>query len=632
MGRVLRPSTTVGEYVKHLSRWVAVVATSLLLLVMVAPASPAGAQTDYSSRNVPTTVTINEVAFADATRGVAVGNGGVIYTTQDAGKTWTASKSGTNVSLFAAEYWPGGTAGDGKCVAGGCIWAAGANGTLLLSTDGGTTFCAQSTGTTATIYGLLAVGPQDLVAVGSGGTVLITDRRGGTGGTADQCGSAAKYRTATSGTTNDLFDVDTDGFEIYISGAAGTLLKATPPQSGGPGEEPPPLTFTTLSSGTAVNLYGVASTGDGQSTRIVAVGEGGTIVAGTSTFSTPPTFTAQKSGTTATLRDVELVTNTQGFAVGDLGTVLNTTDGGITWTKATSGTCANLQGAEFASNADQTWFASGDRGTVITNTANAAATQPDCATTPLGGNGYRMVAADGGIFTFGARNFWGSTGDKVLNKPIVGGATDLSDYEGYWIVASDGGVFSFDAPFFGSAVGEIDSPAVEIEPTPTGKGYWIVTAKGQVIAKGDAKFQGDMAGKGLNQPIIGMSVTTTGLGYWLVGQDGGIFSFGDAQFFGSTGAMKLNAPVIDLAPAADNQGYYLVAKDGGVFTFGSAVFKGSTGDLKLNAPVIAMLVSPTGAGYWLAATDGGIFTFGAVDFLGSMGGTKLNSPVLDLIN
>ena len=252
---------------------------------------------------------------------------------------------------------------------------------------------------------------------------------------------------------------------------------------------------------------------------------------------------------------------------------------------------------------------------------------------PTGGNGYREVAADGGIFTFGDRRFWGSTGDIKLNRPIVGGATDKSDYEGYWMVASDGGVFAFNADFYGSLAGRtLPAPAVEIEPTPTGKGYWIVLANGKVHEFGDAKFFGDISGTALNQPVIGMSVTPSGQGYWLVGQDGGIFDYGDAEFFGSMGDKKLNAPVIDLAPAVDNNGYYLLGADGGVFTFGSADFKGSTGAMKLNAPVVAMLVAPTGAGYWLAASDGGIFTFGAVDFLGSMGGTKLNSPVLDLIN
>jgi len=41
------------------------------------------------------------------------------------------------------------------------------------------------------------------------------------------------------------------------------------------------------------------------------------------------------------------------------------------------------------------------------------------AATPTGA-GYWLVASDGGIFSFGAARFYGSTGSMVLNKPIVG--------------------------------------------------------------------------------------------------------------------------------------------------------------------------------------------------------------------
>ena len=41
------------------------------------------------------------------------------------------------------------------------------------------------------------------------------------------------------------------------------------------------------------------------------------------------------------------------------------------------------------------------------------------ATTPAG-NGYWLVASDGGIFTFGDANFYGSMGGHVIDKPIVG--------------------------------------------------------------------------------------------------------------------------------------------------------------------------------------------------------------------
>jgi hypothetical protein len=67
------------------------------------------------------------------------------------------------------------------------------------------------------------------------------------------------------------------------------------------------------------------------------------------------------------------------------------------------------------------------------------------------GNGYWLVASDGGIFTFGDAKFQGSTGDIRLNQPIVGMAHARSG-EGYQLVATDGGIFNFgkDSTFFGS--------------------------------------------------------------------------------------------------------------------------------------------------------------------------------------
>ncbi len=66
------------------------------------------------------------------------------------------------------------------------------------------------------------------------------------------------------------------------------------------------------------------------------------------------------------------------------------------------------------------------------------------------GQGYWLVASDGGIFTFGDATFFGSTGAIRLNEPIVGMAA-TKDGGGYMMVASDGGVFTFgDSGFFGS--------------------------------------------------------------------------------------------------------------------------------------------------------------------------------------
>ena len=47
-------------------------------------------------------------------------------------------------------------------------------------------------------------------------------------------------------------------------------------------------------------------------------------------------------------------------------------------------------------------------------------------------------------------SFFGSAGAFHLNKPIVGMAA-TGDGGGYWLVASDGGIFTYgDAQFYGS--------------------------------------------------------------------------------------------------------------------------------------------------------------------------------------
>ena len=76
-------------------------------------------------------------------------------------------------------------------------------------------------------------------------------------------------------------------------------------------------------------------------------------------------------------------------------------------------------------------------------------------------SGYRLVASDGGVFTYGPIAYEGSAGGTKLNAPIVGMAS-TADGKGYWLVASDGGVFSYgDAAFHGSAGGtKLNAPIV----------------------------------------------------------------------------------------------------------------------------------------------------------------------------
>ncbi|HEX4435004.1 MAG TPA: hypothetical protein VH012_09235 [Acidimicrobiales bacterium] len=228
--------------------------------------------------------------------------------------------------------------------------------------------------------------------------------------------------------------------------------------------------------------------------------------------------------------------------------------------------------------------------------ATATSTVASNARAPIGRTGYRLAAADGGIFSYGpaAPNlgapFAGSMGGMHLNAPIVGTAIVPSG-DGYYLVASDGGVFTFgSASFYGSAGGtHLNKPIVGMAATPNGRGYYLVASDGGVFTYGNAVFAGSTAGTALNQPIVGMAVTPAG-GYYLVGADGGVFNYGGAPLLGSAGSLHLNKPVVGMGVAPG--GYYLVASDGGIFTYSGGgarpLFFGSTGGTPLNAPIVGI--------------------------------------------
>ncbi|MGH9037364.1 MAG: hypothetical protein ACRD0O_16525 [Acidimicrobiia bacterium] len=161
--------------------------------------------------------------------------------------------------------------------------------------------------------------------------------------------------------------------------------------------------------------------------------------------------------------------------------------------------------------------------------------------------------------------------------------------------------------------------AVDIEPTPSGHGYWVIDDRGTVFAQGDAVHHGSQPSARLRagESVTSLAATRSGRGYW-------IFSFGDARFFGSMGGVRLNKPVQSLVPDPDGAGYWLVASDGGVFSF-EAGFRGSLGDKTLNRPVTGMV--PYGNGYLMVGEDGGIFNFSDLPFSGSLGANPPADPV-----
>jgi hypothetical protein len=116
----------------------------------------------------------------------------------------------------------------------------------------------------------------------------------------------------------------------------------------------------------------------------------------------------------------------------------------------------------------------------------------------------------GDVYAEGSALYKGGLGGVHLNKPIVGIAAAASG-QGYVLVASDGGVFNYGTQnFFGSVPGSLkagqtlNAPIVGIAVTHSGNGYWEVGSDGGVFTYGDAPFLGSMAGIRLNGPVVGI--------------------------------------------------------------------------------------------------------------------------------
>jgi len=256
-------------------------------------------------------------------------------------------------------------------------------------------------------------------------------------------------------------------------------------------------------------------------------------------------------------------------------------------------------------------------------------------------HGYWLVGGDGGIFSFGGAQFYGSTGSLHLQRPVVG-ITPTSNRAGYWLVASDGGIFSFgDAGFYGSLPGlgfapagtpgngkRLNAPVVGMVPSADGGGYFLVAADGGVFAFGDARFEGSCpAIGGCAGSAVAVVPDATGNGYWLVTDTGHVYSFGDARYYGEPGPV---GTVTSAVRTPDGGGYWILLGNGTVDAYGDANDYGSLPSgaaVSLN-PAMTLLATADGGGYWVATASGEVFAFGDAPKDGGMAGTHLNAPII----
>ena len=101
------------------------------------------------------------VAFADATRGYAVGAKGIVLRTDDGGATWKDQESGLTTNLFAVSA----ASRDEALVAGD-------QGRVLTTKDGGKTWSVQPTITTSPMFAVTYQRGGNVWIAGHGGAIL----------------------------------------------------------------------------------------------------------------------------------------------------------------------------------------------------------------------------------------------------------------------------------------------------------------------------------------------------------------------------------------------------------------------------------------------------------------------------
>ena len=156
----------------------------------------------------------------------------------------------------------------------------------------------------------------------------------------------------------------------------------------------------------------------GDEENVWVVGDEGTILysstggarrqEGQQTFSA---FEPQASGSTARLLEVDFADAERGWAVGEQGTILRTTDGGQTWQSVNSGVDVDLLNVRFLDDG-ATGFATGKDGTLLTSFN--------------GGESWTLAPLDtsNDLFTIGIEtpaNLWVAGGDGLILNSVDGG-------------------------------------------------------------------------------------------------------------------------------------------------------------------------------------------------------------------
>ncbi len=271
-----------------------------------------------------TTQHLYGVYFQSDAVGYAVGAQGTILKTTDAGSTWNSLISGVSDKLNSV-YFTDDTTG----------YVTGGNGLILKTTDAGVSWSSRSSGAASELSCIF----------------FLNDTIGFTTGTGinKTLDSAASWLVSPGGSYKRAISFVNDSMG-YVSGNSGAIFKTIDTGN----------TWVNLSSGTGEDLFGIDFIND---TVGFVVGSYGEIMKTTNGGST---WTPQNSTTSYDLRAVHFVNDSVGYSVGAhsiISTILTTTNGGASWAFQNANEGHDLFGLCFTPN--QTGYAVGASGCIL---------------------------------------------------------------------------------------------------------------------------------------------------------------------------------------------------------------------------------------------------------------------------
>ncbi|MGA2625367.1 MAG: YCF48-related protein [Bacteroidota bacterium] len=374
--------------------------------------------TTWIGLSTATRASLSAIRFSTSTQGIAVGQKGTVISTSNGGSSWTTTLADTAVGLTALSLtnafsgWIVGENGrmwqvspaavppgivlrpqssgpiveltDFVLVGTNQLFAVGDRGTLMVSTNGGSTWLAQNSHIRQKLSAVDFWSPSQGAAVGDSGVIATTFDGGNTWFLAGNGGEPVPLRAVKF----------LDSLDAVAAGDKGTVLKTvdggyywqqTAPQFG------TSINFASLCVSDSNRLWAVGSdalnagriftsTDQGNSwieTPIQpaprlnsvffqrwnegwAAGDSGKILR---TTNMGHTWRLLPSPVTDDFYAVHFVNDSLGWVAGDGGTILRTTDGGFSWARLLSGTDHKLSAVHFLGSS--VGWVMGDGGTIL---------------------------------------------------------------------------------------------------------------------------------------------------------------------------------------------------------------------------------------------------------------------------